>query len=153
MVSPSMARQWRSCTSNRIAIYYLILPRNLVRHSSLAFHQARRRGQWSTFPQNSTPTHTFSLSPQIFSTFLALDLGGTNLYDLLFFRHPSPANSPHSCILVTYSRVCKVQLNGDQTFNLRQQKYKVSDMLKTGEATALFGEFPAPISTIRLVRC
>ncbi|KAG6332263.1 hypothetical protein ID866_6827 [Astraeus odoratus] len=48
------------------------------------------------------------------STFLALDLGGTNL------------------------RVCEVQLNGDKTFSLRQQKYKVSDVLKTGEATTLF---------------
>ncbi|KAF9649343.1 hexokinase [Thelephora ganbajun] len=47
-------------------------------------------------------------------TFLALDLGGTNL------------------------RVCEVKLNGDHTFSLRQQKYKVSDQLKTGEATALF---------------
>ncbi|KAF8592467.1 hexokinase [Ramaria rubella] len=47
-------------------------------------------------------------------TFLALDLGGTNL------------------------RVCEVHLNGDKTFNLRQHKYKVSDALKTGEATALF---------------
>ncbi|KAG5644937.1 hypothetical protein DXG03_007402 [Asterophora parasitica] len=47
-------------------------------------------------------------------TFLALDLGGTNL------------------------RVCEVILNGDKTFSLRQQKYKVSDALKTGEATALF---------------
>jgi len=47
-------------------------------------------------------------------TFLALDLGGTNL------------------------RVCEVQLHGDQTFNLRQQKYKVSTALKTGEASALF---------------
>ncbi|TDL29783.1 hypothetical protein BD410DRAFT_780272 [Rickenella mellea] len=47
-------------------------------------------------------------------TFLALDLGGTNL------------------------RVCEVQLNGDKTFKLRQQKYKMSEILKTGEATALF---------------
>ncbi|KIY72875.1 hexokinase [Cylindrobasidium torrendii FP15055 ss-10] len=47
-------------------------------------------------------------------TFLALDLGGTNL------------------------RVCQVVLNGDKTFSLSQQKYKVSDALKTGEATALF---------------
>ncbi|KNZ71716.1 Glucokinase-1 [Termitomyces sp. J132] len=47
-------------------------------------------------------------------TFLALDLGGTNL------------------------RVCEVALNGDKTFSLRQQKYKVSDSLKTGEATVLF---------------
>lgn len=47
-------------------------------------------------------------------TFLALDLGGTNL------------------------RVCEVQLHGDQTFTLRQQKYKVSTALKTGEASVLF---------------
>ncbi|KAI0052574.1 hypothetical protein FA95DRAFT_1553239 [Auriscalpium vulgare] len=47
-------------------------------------------------------------------TFLALDLGGTNL------------------------RVCQVDLNGDQTFSLKQQKYKVSSDLKTGEATVLF---------------
>ncbi|KAJ7499288.1 hypothetical protein FB451DRAFT_1428708 [Mycena latifolia] len=47
-------------------------------------------------------------------TFLALDLGGTNM------------------------RVCEVVLNGDTTFTLRQQKYKVSDALKTGEASVLF---------------
>jgi hexokinase len=47
-------------------------------------------------------------------TFLALDLGGTNL------------------------RVCEVILNGDKTFHLRQQKYKVSESLKTGDAVALF---------------
>ncbi|KAL5530258.1 hypothetical protein ACEPAF_6515 [Sanghuangporus sanghuang] len=49
-----------------------------------------------------------------FRTFLALDLGGTNL------------------------RVCEVQLHGNKHFTLRQQKYKVSDALKTGEATVLF---------------
>ncbi|KDQ07025.1 hypothetical protein BOTBODRAFT_192701 [Botryobasidium botryosum FD-172 SS1] len=47
-------------------------------------------------------------------TFLALDLGGTNL------------------------RVCQVQLHGDHTYDIQQQKYRVSDALKTGEATALF---------------
>ncbi|ETW84505.1 hypothetical protein HETIRDRAFT_155537 [Heterobasidion irregulare TC 32-1] len=47
-------------------------------------------------------------------TFLALDLGGTNL------------------------RVCQVELHGDKTFSLRQQKYRVSEALKTGEATVLF---------------
>ncbi|KAJ7237199.1 hexokinase [Mycena haematopus] len=47
-------------------------------------------------------------------TFLALDLGGTNM------------------------RVCEVVLHGDTTFTLRQQKYKVSDALKTGEASVLF---------------
>ncbi|KAH8986337.1 hypothetical protein EDB92DRAFT_1879806 [Lactarius akahatsu] len=47
-------------------------------------------------------------------TFLALDLGGTNL------------------------RVCQVELHGDKTFTLKQQKYRVSEALKTGEATTLF---------------
>lgn len=47
-------------------------------------------------------------------TFLAVDLGGTNL------------------------RVCEVILFGDSTFELRAQKYKVSTDLKTGTATALF---------------
>ncbi|KAF5364079.1 hypothetical protein D9756_000575 [Leucocoprinus leucothites] len=47
-------------------------------------------------------------------TFLALDLGGTNL------------------------RVCEVVLHGDKSFSLRQQKYRVTEALKTGEATALF---------------
>ncbi|KAF7331765.1 Phosphotransferase [Mycena kentingensis (nom. inval.)] len=47
-------------------------------------------------------------------TFLALDLGGTNM------------------------RVCEVVLHGDTTFTLRQQKYRVSDALKTGEASMLF---------------
>ncbi|KAK7060171.1 hypothetical protein VNI00_000935 [Paramarasmius palmivorus] len=54
-------------------------------------------------------------------TFLALDLGGTNL------------------------RVCEVVLNGDKTFSLRQQKYKVSEALKTGEATVLFDYLAASV--------
>jgi len=47
-------------------------------------------------------------------TFLAVDLGGTNL------------------------RVCEVALFGDSTFDLRAQKFKVSTDLKTGPATVLF---------------
>ncbi|KAF8631138.1 hypothetical protein AX15_002484 [Amanita polypyramis BW_CC] len=47
-------------------------------------------------------------------TFLALDLGGTNL------------------------RVCEVVLHGDKTFTLRQQKFRVSEALKTGESVPLF---------------
>ncbi|KAM0753186.1 hypothetical protein T439DRAFT_339008 [Meredithblackwellia eburnea MCA 4105] len=47
-------------------------------------------------------------------TFLALDLGGTNL------------------------RVCEVTLLGNHKWTMKQQKYKVSDALKQGEATALF---------------
>ncbi|THH33815.1 hypothetical protein EUX98_g481 [Antrodiella citrinella] len=35
-------------------------------------------------------------------------------------------------------RVCEVNLTGDHDFSLRQQKYRVSEALKTGEATALF---------------
>ena len=44
-----------------------------------------------------------------------------------------------------------MQLNGDHTFGLRQQKYKVSDQLKTGEATALFGKMRQPPRLGRLV--
>ncbi|ORY46308.1 hexokinase-domain-containing protein [Leucosporidium creatinivorum] len=47
-------------------------------------------------------------------TFLALDLGGTNL------------------------RVCEVTLLGDSKWTMRQQKYKVSQALKMGEVAALF---------------
>ena len=47
-------------------------------------------------------------------TFLALDLGGTNL------------------------RVCEVTLLGEHKWTMKQQKYKVSDALKMGEVTALF---------------
>ncbi|KAF8324483.1 hexokinase-domain-containing protein [Cantharellus anzutake] len=47
-------------------------------------------------------------------TFLALDLGGTNL------------------------RVCEVKLESKHKFTLRQQKYQVSDSLKTGDAKILF---------------
>lgn len=47
-------------------------------------------------------------------TFLALDLGGTNL------------------------RVCEVRLFGEHKFEMKQQKYKVSDDLKEGQARVLF---------------
>ncbi|EJT97586.1 hypothetical protein DACRYDRAFT_24967 [Dacryopinax primogenitus] len=47
-------------------------------------------------------------------TFLALDLGGTNL------------------------RVCQVTLLGNQQVEMKQSKYRVSDALKTGEAVDLF---------------
>ncbi|KAG0150682.1 hypothetical protein CROQUDRAFT_37928 [Cronartium quercuum f. sp. fusiforme G11] len=46
--------------------------------------------------------------------FLALDLGGTNL------------------------RVCEVNLNGDKTFSIKSNKYKLSDEVKTGTALELF---------------
>lgn len=36
-------------------------------------------------------------------------------------------------------RVCEVKLDGNHGVQLRQQKYKVSDALKTGDAHALFG--------------
>jgi hypothetical protein len=42
-------------------------------------------------------------------------------------------------IHLNYSRVCEVKLLGNHQFELRQQKYRVSDALKTGEASALFG--------------
>ncbi|WOO84434.1 Glucokinase [Vanrija pseudolonga] len=47
-------------------------------------------------------------------TFLALDLGGTNL------------------------RVCEVRLHGNNKFDIKQQKYKVSEELKQGQARVLF---------------
>lgn len=47
-------------------------------------------------------------------TFLALDLGGTNL------------------------RVCEVTLLGDSKWTMKQQKYTVSDALKLGDSSALF---------------
>ena len=47
-------------------------------------------------------------------TYLALDLGGTNL------------------------RVCEVILDGKGSFTMKQQKYKVSDELKRGKAKTLF---------------
>jgi hexokinase len=37
------------------------------------------------------------------------------------------------------SRVCAVQLHGDRTFSLHQKKYLLSDALKSGEASTLFG--------------
>ena len=47
------------------------------------------------------------------------------------------------------SRVCEVALHGDKTFTLRHHKFRVSEALKTGEATALFGtvhnECPAAV--------
>lgn len=52
----------------------------------------------------------------------------------------SRKSTPLMPYMISCSRVCEVNLNGDQTFSLRQQKYKVSEQLKTGEATALFGE-------------
>lgn len=69
----------------------------------------------------------------ILSTFLALDLGGTNLW-FKFHILKQPSNRASR-------RVCKVVLNGDKSFNIVQQKYKLSTELKTGEASALFGKF------------
>lgn len=39
-----------------------------------------------------------------------------------------------------HRRVCEVTLLGNHEFRLKQQKYKVSETLKTGEASALFGK-------------
>lgn len=38
----------------------------------------------------------------------------------------------------TNLRVCEVKLLGKGEFHLRQQKFKISEALKTGEATTLF---------------
>lgn len=63
----------------------------------------------------STPAH-----PADSRTFLALDLGGTNL------------------------RVCEVKLEGNHKFSQKQQKYRVSEDLKEGEARTLFSESHPP---------
>ena len=42
--------------------------------------------------------------------------------------------------MTPHRRVCEVELLGNKEFVLRQQKYKVSEQLKTGEASVLFGE-------------
>ena len=41
--------------------------------------------------------------------------------------------------------MCQVELHGDKTFTSKQQKYRVSEALKTGEATVLF-DACAPIT-------
>lgn len=47
-------------------------------------------------------------------TYLSLDLGGTNM------------------------RVCEVKLSGDRNFTITQEKYKISNELKTGDFAELF---------------
>ncbi|CAO1636558.1 unnamed protein product [Sympodiomycopsis kandeliae] len=56
-------------------------------------------------------------------TYLALDLGGTNL------------------------RVCQVGLKGDGTFDMKQEKYKVSDALKQGPVTNLMDYIAGSVDT------
>ncbi|SNX85477.1 probable glucokinase [Melanopsichium pennsylvanicum] len=56
-------------------------------------------------------------------TYLALDLGGTNL------------------------RVCEVALDGNGTFAIKQEKYKVSDALKQGPVTDLFDYMATSVDT------
>jgi hexokinase len=68
------------------------------------------------------------------STFLALDLGGTNLYLFLSYIVVLSFYNSLGC-----RRVCQVELHGNKTFTLKQQKYRVSEALKTGEAAVLFG--------------
>lgn len=41
--------------------------------------------------------------------------------------------------LPLFSRVCEVKLEGSNKFTIKQQKYKVSDALKQGDARDLFG--------------
>ena len=56
-------------------------------------------------------------------TFLAMDLGGTNL------------------------RVCAVKLGGDRTFTIKQEKYRVSDALKMGPVADLFDYMAQSVDT------
>lgn len=43
-------------------------------------------------------------------------------------------------LLTRHRRVCEVRLFGEHKFEIKQQKYKVSDELKNGQAKVLFGE-------------
>jgi hexokinase len=70
-----------------------------------------------------------------FRTFLALDLGGTNLCECGL-----TSRAVDDLITSCSRRVCEVKLDGAHGVAMRQQKYKVSDELKTGEANLLFGE-------------
>lgn len=56
-------------------------------------------------------------------TYLALDLGGTNL------------------------RVCEIALDGKGSFSIKQEKYKVSDMLKRGPVRDLFDYMATSVDT------
>lgn len=46
-------------------------------------------------------------------------------------------------VLMTFNnrRVCLILLQGHNQFKIKQQKYKVSEELKTGQARVLFGEY------------
>lgn len=55
----------------------------------------------------------------------------------LTFRPISSAAPTASCSCCR--RVCEVKLMGDHKFTIKQQKYKVSDEIKQGEASELFG--------------
>ena len=50
-------------------------------------------------------------------------------------------------------RVCKVELHGNKKFTLKQQKYRVSEALKTGEANVLFGAPVLSIIVLYLIAC
>lgn len=50
-------------------------------------------------------------------------------------RSEDESEVAHAC-----RRVCEVKLFGQNKFEIKQQKYRISDELKQGQARVLFGE-------------
>jgi len=149
-----MVRRWQSCASNRIAVRYRAYPFTLCSAIQPNFRHWRsvRQGEGVSDPpsRRALPQRTHSYHHRQSPVHSSLLISAEPICTIPFSPAILLPRIHHSCVITTRSRVCEVQLNGDQTFGLRQQKYKVSDQLKTGEATALFGKPLAPISMIRL---
>lgn len=110
----------------------------LAPRSSLVFRTAPRQGQWFNF------IPIFNVSPIIEHSWLLI-LGEPTCKIL----HAQPYSVTAQGF--PYRRVCEVELHGNKTFTLRQQKYRLSDQLKTGEAKALFGAHYFKQSSIHLL--
>jgi hypothetical protein len=97
--------------------------------SSLAYQTAQKLGAGT-----SSPPYTRDLNHTAVLSLLSTSAAPICELFMLYFL-------PDGYPICRYAdrRVCKVDLKGDTTFTLKQQKYKVSEQLKTGEATALFG--------------
>src|SRR6266852_5845595 len=63
-------------------------------------------------------------------------------------KHHPPFSFPRHSLTWLCRRVCQVELHGDRTFTLKSQKYRVSEALKTGEATVLFGARTFTFTTV-----
>lgn len=112
-------------------ICFAIADRSLVRRSSLASPMAQKPGEWA--------------DPVIILTIIKRPLLALSWH--LILEVPTCALAVEYLSTVRWRtagcrrarRVCEVILNGDKTFNLVQQKFKVSEALKSGEASTLFG--------------